>query len=75
VSVPHLSDSQIGAFKIKDLRLGERRSAVSEIEQSMKFQSEILTKLDSQIGYLREHRQALITTVVTGELEIAEVAA
>lgn len=75
VSVPHLSDSQIGAFPIPALRDDELAGVATRLTQESHRMTELTSRLVQQISLLQERRQALITAAVTGELDIPRAAA
>jgi len=52
-----------------------QRDVVSEVSEARGRAAEVFARLERQIDLLREHRQALITAAVTGELEVPGVAA
>jgi len=49
--------------------LDTQRLIVREIEAALSTCSELIRRTSAQVGLLEEHRQALITAAVTGELE------
>lgn len=53
----------------------EQIEIVRDVEQRRAEAGRLTQRLSSQIDLLREHRQALITAAVTGELEVPGVAA
>ncbi len=67
VSVPHLSDEQIGDFSVP---AGLDAEAVERIIALVDIDDELASRLNSQLELLAEHRQALITAAVTGELTV-----
>ena len=75
VSVPHLSDEQIGNFVVPDLVATGDAETSHRILDATQVNRHLVRCLSSQINLLRESRQALITAAVTGELEIPRVAA
>ena len=48
----------------------EQRSIVEELERESTYVAKAASRLEHQIGLLTEHRQALITAAVTGELAV-----
>lgn len=75
VSVPHLSEEQIGSFPIPALSDGETRRRAERLRSIASQSARARRALNRQIDLLVEHRQALITAAVTGELKIPGVAA
>lgn len=55
--------------------LEEQERAVDEVWERLRPIDAVISTIDRQIDPLREHREALITAAVTGELEVAKVAA
>jgi len=53
----------------------EQRSIVEEVERESTYVAKAASRLEHQIGLLTEHRQALITAAVTGELPVPEAVA
>lgn len=71
VSVPHISPGQIQDFKVP---LPQRQAQKAILQRLLGFQlqSARLSRAAShQIELLHEHRQALITAAVTGQLDVA----
>lgn len=65
---------------LRDLRLpmpdtAAQREVVAAIANADRTRGHASTALAKQVDLLQEHRQALITAAVTGELEVPEVAA
>jgi type I restriction enzyme S subunit len=54
--------------------LSEQAKVVSRIRYAQQRQKDLKSRLERQIELIREHRQALITAAVTGELTTREVA-
>lgn len=50
----------------------EQRELVQNLQRAARLKADLVEKFDRQIGLLKEHRQALITAVVTGETELPE---
>lgn len=75
VSVPHLSEEQIGAYLVPALDSDRDEEVAMSIVAANEQFSALLDPLSRQIELLVEHRQALITAAVTGELSVPGVAA
>lgn len=75
VSVPHLSDEQIGSMPVPVLSQRELAAVVLELCELQAWKKELSQKLEEQITLLQERRQALITAAVTGQSDIPEAAA
>jgi len=72
VSVPHISQKQVGEFEIP---LPAESEQVAILSEWMGFQEEerrLRNRIGSFINLLREKRQALITHAVTGQIDISE---
>ncbi|WP_205745679.1 restriction endonuclease subunit S [Egibacter rhizosphaerae] len=70
-----LSRSQVGDMHAPLPPVDIQRQAVWRVHRSLDAVNRVLDKLSSQLGLLRERRQALITSAVSGELEGSGVAA
>lgn len=74
-TIVHLTGEQLAAHRFPWPDDRERREIVSRLDLMSRSKSEICVRLRRQIELLREHRQALITAAVSGELEIPGLAA
>lgn len=70
-----LALGDVAGLRVPDVGLAEQRATAVRIQAAISRLQSAEQTLVSQIGLLREHRQALITAAVTGELEIPGVAA
>jgi type I restriction enzyme, S subunit len=70
-----LSLGDVAGLRVPDVGLAEQRATAVRIQAAISRLQSAEQTLVSQIGLLREHRQALITAAVTGELEVPGVAA
>jgi len=75
VSVPHLSEEQIGSFPVPVFSEGEEQARADRLRTIERAHEKLSRDLHRQITLLQERRQALITAAVTGELDIPGVAA
>jgi type I restriction enzyme, S subunit len=75
VSVPHISTDQIGSFRLPLPSRAEQEGIAAALRERETTTSETTRVLGRQVGLLSEHRQALITAAVTGDLDIPGVAA
>ncbi len=70
VSVPHLSEEQLGAFRVPESCLADDGLLARRLESGTARHEVISTRLAKQLDLLVEHRQALITAAVTGGLRV-----
>jgi type I restriction enzyme S subunit len=75
MGVPHLFQEDIRKFPIPYPPLRTQRAIADYLDRETARIDAITVTLERQIELLREHRQALITAAVTGELEVPGVAA
>lgn len=75
VSVPHISPDQIASFKLPLPEREKQRLILWRLLSVERVKNELSHATAAQIALLREHRQALITAAVTGQLDIAKVVA
>lgn len=64
------SASKIAAFRVPLPSLEDQRRIVGQYRDRIRAADRLKQRLESQVALLREHRQALVTAAVTGELEI-----
>ena len=72
--VANVNESVLLRLRIPDLSLEEQDSAVHLARESAELFQRAADTLQTQISLLQEHRQALITTAVTGQLNISKAA-
>lgn len=70
----NLNAEQVGALPVLLPPAARQGRIVQRLDAALLTQSRIQNQLLSQINLLAEHRQALITAAVTGELDLAEAA-
>jgi type I restriction enzyme S subunit len=70
VSVPHISDTQIGDFRIPVPPYREQQHLVEMVQGEDNEITLSLAKLDQFGGELRERRMALITAAVSGQIGV-----
>lgn len=75
VSVPHLSDEQIGSMPIPAFDRGQAEAASARLLEAHSRKAKLTRRLQRQVELLQERRQALITAAVTGELQVPGAAA
>ncbi len=73
--VPSISEDQVSAVPVPCPPLSEQCRIAGYCDQVMAHGRSIAIHLERQITLLQEHRQALVTAVVTGELDISGAAA
>jgi type I restriction enzyme, S subunit len=64
------SSAKISAFRIPLMSLDRQRDIVEKVRANSSRESALEYRLEKQIALLREHRQALITAAVTGEMKV-----
>jgi type I restriction enzyme S subunit len=74
-TMQRLSRFQVGQMRIPVPPIEQQRDAVSRLERTTEPLEEARDAVERQLRLVREHRQALITAAVTGEVEIAGVPA
>ncbi len=72
---PNISQELLKAIRIALPPVRIQNGIISQVSQSRAKLSEAKQKIDHQLDLLAEHRQALITAAVTGEIEVAGTAA
>jgi type I restriction enzyme S subunit len=71
----HFNVGSMKAVPVPIPPLEVQRHVVAELERASSVHGQALSRMQGQIDLLGEHRQALITAAVTGELEIEGAAA
>lgn len=74
-TIVHLTGEKLREHRFPWPPLEEQREIVRQLDSARERAETTMTRLDHQLEKLAERRQALITAVVTGELEIPGVAA
>jgi len=79
-ALPSIGQANLNPSRYSELRIAlpsleEQRSIVAVLETERRRVEALGTRLQRQIALLVERRQALITAAVTGQLEVAGVAA
>jgi type I restriction enzyme S subunit len=75
VSIATLSQSRLGDLPIPMTSVEEQEAIVGEVSAQSGRSSALVAAIAAQVSLLGEHRQALITAAVTGELEVPGAAA
>jgi type I restriction enzyme S subunit len=75
ISVPHLSPQQIKNFRVALPPIEEQRNIVAELMEQTYELDNAIDSNEKEITLLREYRTRLIADVVTGKLDVREVAA
>lgn len=70
VSVPHISPTQVENFKIPVPPIQEQLSILEFITRKVAMFSNLIDKSENSIKLLYEYRQALITSAVTGKIDV-----
>jgi type I restriction enzyme, S subunit len=69
VSVPHISEEQIMAFRLAAYSNQRQRAVAAALNREVRRVAEIRGVLSAQASLLVERRQALVTAAVTGEIQ------
>jgi type I restriction enzyme S subunit len=72
VSVPHISQKQVGEFRIPLPSKSHQASILSQWESFQGEKHQLEQSIKKSIGLLEEKRQALITAAVTGQIDVTE---
>ena len=75
ISVPHASPRQLKEFRIGLPSLHEQDAIIAELRSSLTSIDSAMEMARGQIACVREYRARLIADVVTGKLDVREVAA
>lgn len=70
-TIQNVSADRYLSLQVPDVRVHVQDELVNALVDAQTNIREVIDRLDRQIALLQEHRQALITAAVTGELEIA----
>jgi type I restriction enzyme, S subunit len=73
--VPSIAEGQVGGIRVPMPPEDVQRSIADALDERRALIEKTRARIDRQIGLLVEHRQALITAAVTGELAVPGVAA
>jgi type I restriction enzyme S subunit len=68
---PKITQDDMATIPVANVPLAKQRRVRDEFDRSWRTVIALRERLDRQIRLLHEHRQALVTAAVTGELEIA----
>lgn len=72
---PNISQEMIRSLRLPLPSNATQREIVARLRRSSEMMRKMTSALSSQLALLKEHRQALITAAVTGELDVSGVAA
>lgn len=72
VSVPHISQKQVGEFRIPLPSKSHQASILSQWETFQGEKHQLEQSIKKSINLLEEKRQALITAAVTGQIDVTE---
>ena len=72
--VLNVNEGTLLEFSLPDLDRAEQLAAIGSSRRALSFQNGLVGRLTRQLDLLAEHRQALITAAVTGELDVSKVA-
>ncbi|MDA8360205.1 MAG: restriction endonuclease subunit S [Actinomycetota bacterium] len=71
----HVSADRVRALPLRYVSLSTQRAVADYLDRETARIDALIAKINQQLDLLTEHRQALITAAVTGELDVPEVAA
>ena len=74
-TIVHLTGEQLAVHRFPWPDAEEQEEIVGRLDHAMSVTSSLVERLTGQIQLMLEHRQALITAAVTGQIDIPEVAA
>jgi len=74
-TMQRLSRSQVGDMPLPLPELAVQRDVAERVATATATLRSVKSRLERQIAFLREHRQALITAAVTGERDVAKAIA
>ena len=74
-AVTGINRNVIGVLRVPVPPLDEQRRLAKELDAKARQLESLTSRLEAQIKLLAEHRQALVTAAVTGQLEVPGVAA
>lgn len=72
---PLLTGEVVKRCRVPLLSMSDQAGVMHKVNGSRSVTTQVINRLGRQIALLREHRQALITAAVTGELDLPGVAA
>ena len=70
IGVPDLGLTEISKFSIPIPSISEQKQIYDFLQKEIKNIDDIISKSQSQIKMLQEKRQALITSAVTGKIDV-----
>lgn len=73
VSVPHISPEQIGDFVIPVPPIDEQEQIATFISRESAKLGALMGEAERAIGLLEEHRTALISAAVTGQIDVCQL--
>lgn len=72
VSVPHISEEQIGSFRFRKPAIQAQREICSRVARESRIMDRLCRSICSAIDRLLEYRTALISAAVTGKIDVRE---
>ncbi len=72
VSVPHISPDQIGNFVVPIPPIDEQKQIVMFVDRNSRKLNELIDKAETAIALMQERRTALISTAVTGKIDVRD---
>jgi len=74
ISVPHLSPEQIKAFRVALPPIKEQQTIVAYIKSETRLLDETIARAQREIELIQEYRTRLIADVVTGRVDVQQLA-
>ena len=74
-TMPSLNEDSLLSFRVPSMSLPEQRTIVETWQSSNDARVTLSGAFASQVALLQEHKQALITAAVTGQLDLARTIA
>lgn len=75
VSIPHLSDGQVRAFRVPIPNIDRQRKLAQGILLTVAKIDTLIAKVERHIELAKERRSALVTAAVTGQIDVTKDAA
>jgi type I restriction enzyme S subunit len=73
-TLPILNSSRLATIKIPVPSLDQQLDVTDSLDREALIVENAVAQIEHQVGLLREHRQALITAAVSGQLDVSSAA-